>query len=866
MQRNALSRSSLRRSGTPASGGGGGGGDCCADWNLSIGRYFFVDPVNGNDSNEGWIDAALGSTFTPANVAVVAIRTHARLREVLPAVGNNRTAIVFYGAAVYGESMDWRGVGGYRQLLRRGSTDFTNSVSDRITAGFVTALAGLNGDGSFTVAAGSTVDLINISAGAFTAEPGILGFRIRFTGNVTAALANVSQPIYSNTGTSLVPEASIGTAPAVGDTFFIERPGVVFNSYYPVDSVSSSSNNLLTVNGAWPVVGIRVDSTVASSCIYGTKGRHAETMAGFEQTSSTSAISVNQSVLGGLVNVGVNYADEVNVTRAIGFGLRVEDQFQGQNPLSVLIPSFYGWNSAGGTHSFASPRAQIATTSGYIANGFGSTTNPFGPGTTSAQGGVARSLGPLNPTTRPLRIVSPGSSAGIFINSSNWLLRSIAITNAGALPGIRLDGPCKVVLQNVTGLTGNTDVGIDSTRALNSDIRVDDSLGTNSLSGTLGDMRITGPAITTYAGLALTNIVDNQRNNIVGAAGQVVDVCKLVVNDNGSALQVGQVVRGNGTTNEVESAVASSSAAAHVSGVMVTPPANGANGYMVCAGTPYVLFDAAPTPGAIAYLDDGTTGTLSTTAPANALQVGRVISGSGSTGRVTWHPQNAIQSGAAAEPEIVLHEAFLSSDNDAPLRLRHVAEAGGSFYFAPDTADTLHQGIANLVMAATGWNGVRSTISRTPFAIPPAASASWSHKWVFKTPTNLSDVTNRYRLIFGMGNDIPDYLTRQVVVRYSDNINGGNFQLRCTDSGGTTDTDAVVTVAADTWYFLEIVFTRETVSVYIDTVYGSRTLRATGVANIPTDGLTPIGGIRIDTYVADRNVLIDDWRAEFTRV
>jgi hypothetical protein len=79
--------------------------------------------------------------------------------------------------------------------------------------------------------------------------------------------------------------------------------------------------------------------------------------------------------------------------------------------------------------------------------------------------------------------------------------------------------------------------------------------------------------------------------------------------------------------------------------VLVTPPANNAVGLMVPpTGAPFVNFDAAPTPGAIAYLSPTTTGTLTTTVPAvaannNRLRAGRVISASGSTGRVSLAPE-----------------------------------------------------------------------------------------------------------------------------------------------------------------------------------------------------------------------------------
>ena len=67
--------------------------------------------------------------------------------------------------------------------------------------------------------AGATVSSMTIAAGALTAEPALVGKRVRFTGNVTAALANQCRMIWMNTGTVVTPGTDFSVAPANGDTF-----------------------------------------------------------------------------------------------------------------------------------------------------------------------------------------------------------------------------------------------------------------------------------------------------------------------------------------------------------------------------------------------------------------------------------------------------------------------------------------------------------------------------------------------------------------------------------------------------------------------------------------------------------------------
>jgi hypothetical protein len=172
----------------------------------------------------------------------------------------------------------------------------------------------------------------------------------------------------------------------------------------------------------------------------------------------------------------------------------------------------------------------------------------------------------------------------------------------------------------------------------------------NTFAGASSDILLPSTVAVMRAALLLTDVCDENGNELVGTAGMVAarGSFRRVNNNSGGALAVGQVVRGNGTTRQVTLATGNSATIGDSSmlGVMVTAPANGGEGLMVGGPYAYVLLDGAPTPGAIAYLSPGTPGDMTTTVPAvaannNKLRCGRVVSvPAGSTAIVRLSPEN----------------------------------------------------------------------------------------------------------------------------------------------------------------------------------------------------------------------------------
>ena len=112
-------------------------------------------------------------------------------------------------------------------------------------------------------------------------------------------------------------------------------------------------------------------------------------------------------------------------------------------------------------------------------------------------------------------------------------------------------------------------------------------------------------------------------------------------------------------------------------------------------------------------------------------------------------------------------------------------------------------GIASLD-TGTNTGGRANIISPVSDQIVPGFGRL-SFTAVMRTPSALSDATNRYGIKIGFGT-VTTAVTDGAGVhfRYRDNINSGKWQAYTVDYTGTpTQTDLGITVAASTWYTLE---------------------------------------------------------------
>lgn len=133
--------------------------------------------------------------------------------------------------------------------------------------------------------------------------------------------------------------------------------------------------------------------------------------------------------------------------------------------------------------------------------------------------------------------------------------------------------------------------------------------------------------------------------------------------------------------------------------------------------------------------------------------------------------------------------------------------------------------------------------------------------WLIKTDSTLSDGTNGYRLRFGAMNSVSGAPADGVFFEYEDDVNSGAWQgTTFEDSVSSTDplddNGGAITVAASTWYFLEIEV--NAASSQVD-FYINHVLKGSITTNIPdgNDPMTLNGGIYKSSGTTERVMYVD---------
>lgn len=488
-----------------------------ADWPITTTRYYAVDYVNGNDTNTGYSDVSM------AAAGAVALKTLTRWRQVVPILGNGRGFVLAVAGTATGadlqyykpdgvtlDDLDFRGLEGYGRYIARTTTNFVNDTADKRNCAPAFGQAGPNGDSSWTVLAGATTSSLTIAAGALTAEPGLSGMRVRFTGNVTAALAGQCRMIWFNDGTTIVPGRNFSVAPAAGDTFYVERPGVSVNEIFVDQKGSGDAITLNNVSGV-QVVGFRARQTTPRYFNLNTAGSlglcfnefDAHISGGFLNFFSQSQAWVDEAGTQVISGTGARFSHDSFVL-TIGSNLFQFDDFA-----CISVPAFYSlaiqncvsFTLGAGSVSYAN--VQLSSCGR--------------PGATGGNNDIGAHSGTSIRTLR--RPNSPGSSSPIQLISTHARI-SADISNAGSQTCIKLLNLVGGSLK-LNGLAsrdgGNTGYAVDVSTCRNLAITV---AGTNTLSPSTGEMLMAGSFATTWAQLALAEVHDSA-GNTAGSATAV---------------------------------------------------------------------------------------------------------------------------------------------------------------------------------------------------------------------------------------------------------------------------------------------------------------------------------------------------------
>lgn len=650
-----------------------------ADWSTtsSACRYFLVDYDGGNDSNVGYVDSTLGATIVPTGKAM---KTLAAMKAILPAVGNDRSAVVLIknraAGAMYKESdgltnasLDIGHLTGYHRFVIRGSSDLTNSATDKILCGGVTAVTGPNGDGSWSCVAGSTVNSI-VTAGGLPAEPAALGYRIRFVGNITAGLANVCQMVHANSATTITTSADVAFAPALGDKFFIEKPGVQLAGLTIGSPAETNFWNRLSYTSYAPATGSSFAS--AAGFTISTGEFRSTSLYGMSFINVATGYYMDRH---SVVHVSMDiYPDESGTMILTGTGTRISEPAAATNSLvnseyCSILRNFCAIHSSsafslacfvGGTQSvvdianssiFWNMQLTVFSMGGAIDWSIG--TRPTDPVTTRrntritssgvAQGGRITIVGPglengtyatgggLNNGIQNVDFT--GSQTGIYIQQTGGALAIDGCTGTvtGDTPGIRIYSTGQRIMlgrraaNTLTGTTHTISVGITTA---------------------------TPTSIVTYPEIERCGFVDNSGNTIcnfihgTNPNGAIATETRYMTNASGVSITAGSIVRLSSTDSFTIAQADTEANSTNVLGVLLHTTANGSPGYVALFGSlAAVLFDvAAPSVGKV-YLSAASAGVATTTPPAVAatnqkLRIGHCLRSFGSNyGLVYLRPE-----------------------------------------------------------------------------------------------------------------------------------------------------------------------------------------------------------------------------------
>lgn len=544
-----------------------------ADWTIGTTRYYAVGSGGDDDANAGYSDVSSAAAWT------VRKATWAGLMAIFPRWGEGRDVTIIIGGSdtSYGVKMTFSCIG-YEDIVIAGTTDGSHDATDRVLGGFTISANGSSAGNSWTVDAGATVNTFTkTDAAALPSEANGLGRRLRFEGNVTAALANACVGIYEISGSTITSMQDLSEAPAAGDRFFIERAAANFTSVL-FDGV---------VCKTLIVAGIRSTGAWDFSGVYG-----QVFIAGCESVGNAAFRGFTQ------MSPGSGYSGSI-----LGPGMRSEGSLTFSNGKLMSGNNCYAANGI----NWSNVDAPV------IGSGFVSIAVVSIGG---SKGGAL--IGASDSSYRDFRI-----DANVLITECSQLTFQRATITGATTPVAILGTGNNIILIQVVGTDSNTGAGLDLTAAYNSTVKV-----TSCTVAGDTEIKYAGNAPGSWSDLTKTNCVDKNGNNVWGSAGVIVGQCTLVT-ANGT-YGPGNLVRYNtAVEGEVILSDADDLATARCIGVTVTTSNDAEDPiYIVTKGPAYVLPETVSV-GELAYVS--VTGGLATGDPPAVgdfkLRIGYFISG-----------------------------------------------------------------------------------------------------------------------------------------------------------------------------------------------------------------------------------------------
>ncbi len=492
-------------------------GSTVADWTIANTRYFAVDGTVGNDTNAGFSDVS------QAAAGAVAVRTLARLLQILPKFGAGRKARVAIRSTNYASdtTFDLSGFSGYNQLVitgtdtvaSAGATAFAGDANDGICAGMTTA-TGMNAAGynstAYSVAADGTptitLQLNGGGAPGFGANPN-RPYRCRLrwdAATTTAALRNTCHSIiFVSGGNQLILSQALAANPVGTDVCYIEMPGVTG----PTTTLAGCSGQGTGFTSGMTLVGLSLGAVRADAASIAFAGCEATTLGSTKSSIVASGSFVDTTVATRVVGTGLfttsistlggrqQMFDSTHSNTAVAT-FTGSESFLWERSSSGAQFIFYNWAQGTGNNNVVTVGTNSSTVHGATCQLWGTIAAPAG-------------------TTRCGMYISAGIYGG-RVKFSNMGANPAAVLNGSGFgstiqgfSGAAADGNTDVGLSlQPAGLSGNTVGAMGCTLAL---------VGSPSVTGTTGDVRLPNGTITTWAALLATGMTDTSGNRIVSS-------------------------------------------------------------------------------------------------------------------------------------------------------------------------------------------------------------------------------------------------------------------------------------------------------------------------------------------------------------
>lgn len=503
-------------------------GDCCADWPIDIDgvaqcRYFFVDNINGNDANVGYIDAPVLTVFGAGVGLAVALKTEEELRARLPRDGAGRRAKILEVPRIVGgvaqNYLNKAGASDYRDIGYHGyawigffASDLTNSANDRCDMGGIIAAVGPNVDGSWTASGAQVNWTITNAAGVLPAQDTIAGYKLQYKGNVTAALRTSSNMVIARSANTIFDVAVKIASPGVAnlDEYFLMTPALMFTTIVN-DGIGVNGPEQQFFSGVI-VAGTRFTAAINGRGASSQKGGWISIFNRFD-----AAVSFDSSIMP--AQMPANYLlEDMSTSRPVFASGDYRAAFVSNGPAPTSFCSAF--HAATTFASQAGPGSDLL-------NACYSLLRPTiqNHGTPSLFGVNGPAIGSVVAAVfRPSKLVAGlemrGCCATIGLIDCDGAVNGIVVTGVG--------GTLQIGVSGTGGPSGTvTTSGIDCSAAKGFSLLVEST----SLVGTVQDVLMQGGIVASFASLATSPQWDNMKNVIQGSAG--VPVKKTVLKFSG---------------------------------------------------------------------------------------------------------------------------------------------------------------------------------------------------------------------------------------------------------------------------------------------------------------------------------------------